>query len=927
MTGMTGLLAQESTSVYHEFTRFHTMTEWWQWMLFLTLTLAVFAVIIYLYIRDTEEVSSGVRIALLVLRVFAFLGILFYFFDLEKRSRKLLVKPSRVIVMVDTSQSMGLRDAQDNTSLGPSRIEQVVQELSQGELLENLRQSHDVALYKFDQGNKPTQIAALPKLSPTTLAGMEDRDPSAMLAKSLKASQILAIIAGVLLAISIFMAVISMLLPSKTGEEQGSYTFLTSVVTLIAAVIVFAVANLRTPEASVLTILNLQEPQLEEQADPDSEDKVDPIDEINWPEALIARGSETRLGESLRFIVNQERGGPIAGIIVLTDGNNNAGIDYIPAAFAAKDAGIQVYPIGLGSDERPTNVRVADLDVPQRVYPGDRFNITSYIQAFGLEGKNVRVELSSRLVPAGATEATDPFEFQMDKRVALSKDGELQVIKFEADPEEEGRYDYKVRVIIDPKDHDEKDDERAARVEVIERRTKVLLLAGGPSREFRFLRNLLYRDDEIETGVLLQTGKPGMSQEADELYFDFPDTEEELFQYDCIIGFDPDWLKLNLEQIELLERWVAEKAGGLIVVAGPVNTPQWTRFGSRQADERIKKLRDLYPAVMYRPRSATFSLGRFGSPQAWPVEFTRDGREAEFLWLEDDAVGSEQAWTTFKGVYGYYAVKEPKPGARIYARFADPSTKIDNELPIYMAGHFYGAGRVFFQASGEMWRVREIDDTYFETYYTKLIRWVSQGRLFRDSTQAVLLVDKERCLLGDHVVIQAILMDLQHRPMDIEEYPGQLIQPDGTPVALTLRKVKDATRPGMYSAQFTATSEGDYRVELKVLANDGEQTLLTKEVRARVPALEIEQPERDDALLSDLADKTDGSYYVGIAGAMGRGTGTVPVANVIDPRPQSVPLPGTPDMNFERTLMAWLMGLICGALCLEWLIRRVCRLA
>jgi hypothetical protein len=53
----------------------------------------------------------------------------------------------------------------------------------------------------------------------------------------------------------------------------------------------------------------------------------------------------------------------------------------------------------------------------------------------------------------------------------------------------------------------------------------------------------------------------------------------------------------------------------------------------------------------------------------------------------------------------------------------------------------------------------------------------------------------------------------------------------------------------------------------------------------------------------------------------------VPVANVIDPRPQSVPLPGTPDMNFERTLMAWLMGLICGALCLEWLIRRVCRLA
>ena len=52
-------------------------------------------------------------------------------------------------------------------------------------------------------------------------------------------------------------------------------------------------------------------------------------------------------------------------------------------------------------------------------------------------------------------------------------------------------------------------------------------------------------------------------------------------------------------------------------------------------------------------------------------------------------------------------MKDPKPGARVYARFGDPDTAIDNDLPIYMAGQFYGSGRVFFMASGEMWRVRE----------------------------------------------------------------------------------------------------------------------------------------------------------------------------------------------------------------------------
>jgi hypothetical protein len=73
-----------------------------------------------------------------------------------------------------------------------------------------------------------------------------------------------------------------------------------------------------------------------------------------------------------------------------------------------------------------------------------------------------------------------------------------------------------------------------ANVEVVERKTRVLLVAGGPSREFRFLRNLLYRDRET---IVWTSGcspaSPGMSQEADELLFDFPAIAEELFEYDC----------------------------------------------------------------------------------------------------------------------------------------------------------------------------------------------------------------------------------------------------------------------------------------------------------------------------------------------------------------------------------------------------------
>jgi hypothetical protein len=623
-------------------------------------------------------------------------------------------------------------------------------------------------------------------------------------------------------------------------------------------------------------------------------------------------------------LINRERGGPLAGIVLVTDGGNNAGSDADAAANVARDAAVPVFAVGLGGDERPANVRIVDLEAPPRVYPGDSFNMTGYVQAYGLAGRSVRVELVS-LAEASAKDESAQETFEEERRVTFGPDGEIVALKFEVSPTQQGRRTYRLRVIPPAEDQDPRDDMRSATVEIVDRKNRVLLFAGGPAREFHFLRNMLYRDRDTTVTAFLQTGQPGMSQEAHELIYEFPSVASELFEYDCIVAFDPDWNELDEEQIQLLERWVAEKAGGLIVVAGPVHTPRWA--SRQQSDAKIDAINGLYPVIFYSRGSATTSLGRFAAETPWPLQFTQDGRDAEFLWLEDDSLLNEQAWSAFEGVYGYYAVKDPKPGARVYSRFSDPNTSMDGELPIYMAGHFYGAGRVFFQASGEMWRLRAIQDGYFEAYYTKLIRWASQGRLLRDSSRGVLLVDKDRCLLGDHISVQAILTDAQHEPLTAPQVTASLVAPDGRRTNLELRKVDDAARAGMYSAQFTAVLEGDYRVELQPPQGAPDE-LLHREVRSRIPALETEQPQRNDALLKDLADKTGGAYYVGFDAALNRGgAGRAPIVNLLEPQDQVTYLSGTPDKQFERVLMTWLMGLICGVLCLEWLIRRLSKLA
>ena len=641
--------------------------------------------------------------------------------------------------------------------------------------------------------------------------------------------------------------------------------------------------------------------------------------ETDWIDELAPRGTSTQLGSAIQHLVNKERGGPIAGIVILTDGRNNAGVQPARAIAAAANAGIPIYPIGVGSAETPRNVQVADIQAPPKVFPSDRFQVKAIIKSFGLAGESLRVTLLS------VDEKEEEAETVEDETtIRLLADGSVTPVEFDVERSEQGKRRYIVRADLIEGELDSRDNQRAALVEIVERQTKVLLIAGGPSREFRFLRNQLYRDKDVLLHVWLQSAKSGADQESDELLLEFPQSREGVFFYDCIIAFDPDWREFTVEQSALLERWVAEQAGGLVVVAGPVNTPEWTR--RPRGDDAIDNVRRLYPVSFYSQGTAQLKLGRFGGDTAFPLGFSREGRAAEYLWLGDSATESQLNWNRFEGVFGYYAVNEPKPGADVLANFADPSTSLNDRLPIYLASHFYGAGRVFFQASSEMWRIRRLDVEFFQQYYVKLIRWVSQGRLLRDSTRGVLLADRERCWMGDQVVIQAILRDPQDNPLMAESVLATLQRPDGTTQEVMLAASQNAVRPGTFAGQFTAGSEGEYRLSLPIPASP-ELEVLSVVVQASIPDLEKEQPERNDALLTELADKTRGRFFVGTKNLPSDESNPFSLAKLIAPQDQETFLTGTMDRFFQRKLMMWLLAVLTITLSTEWTVRRLHKLA
>ncbi len=633
---------------------------------------------------------------------------------------------------------------------------------------------------------------------------------------------------------------------------------------------------------------------------------------INWAAELEPSGTQTRLGDALDDQLYRYRAVPLAGVVVISDGVQNAGTEPSAAITAAREAGVPVYTIGIGSTEPRRNLTVSDLLVPARAFPGDTLNIVGYIQATGYAGRYVDVELLRR----GNEEAAGMGTTIASERVQIGADGEIAPISFEIEPTAPGRFVYQIRAAAPPDDDNPRDNSRESEMDVVDRETRVLLIASGPTREYRFLRDQLHRDRSMKTDVLLQTAQPGMSQDADNILSEFPSTREELYQYDCIIAFDPDWTQLDAAQVELLEKWVADEAGGLIAVPGPIHTAEWVRSVEHA------KLRDLYP-VVFQQRLTLLDDGHFGGEAAFPIEFERAGRDARFLWLANSAEESNLAWASFPGVYGYYAIKGEKPGATVYARVADPEAGMGDKLPVYIAGQFYGSGQVLYIGSGEFWRLRAVDPSYFEVLFTKLIRQVSQGRLLRGSSRGTLLVDRDRYELGETVMLRGRLADERHEPLTLENVTAQIIRPDKS--TATAKLAADPSRPGMYAGQFVVRQEGTYQVALPVLGSDEEP--FSKFIQVRVPDLERVHPERNVALLTSIAKDTGGHYYPRLELAAFGDADNMPLGKAIPSRTEVKLLKGAPDKQFAQTQMTWLLGVIAGALFIEWIIRRLNRLA
>jgi hypothetical protein len=172
-------------------------------------------------------------------------------------------------------------------------------------------------------------------------------------------------------------------------------------------------------------------------------------------------------------------------------------------------------------------------------------------------------------------------------------------------------------------------------------------------------------------------------------------------------------------------------------------------------------------------------------------------------------------------------------------------------------------------------------------------------------------------------VLRARLSDAQHKPLTAESVTLQVLKPGGAaePIKLTA----ETDRPGMYLGQVAVLEEGTY--QLALTPPGGGDELLSKYIQVRVPDLERTHAERNEALLAELARETGGAYYKDFDAVLHGDNDLKPLSQAIESRAEVRLVKGAPDKQFAKAQMHWLLGLIAGSLFLEWIVRRLNRLA
>ena len=553
------------------------------------------------------------------------------------------------------------------------------------------------------------------------------------------------------------------------------------------------------------------------------------IDDIG---ALDFNDGDSDLIAALAFVQASLQGGPLAGLVVISDGALTPDGSLDDTLLSLRSARLPVFSIGLGERAYARDIEISRIKLPDAVLQGSRVMAEVFIKQQGYDDRPVEllVEDDSRILHR---EQISLKPGTQSIRIALATD--------EAGPRQ---LEFHLTTLAD--EAITANNSRAAMLSVDDRKMRVLYYEGEPRFEMKFVRRAVADDDNLGVTGLIRTAdakfyRVGI-ESTEELRNGFPITREELFSYHAIILGSVENSLLSREQQDMIVEFVSERGGGLLMLGG--------RHAFSEGGHRDSVLHDLSPVVMPDLAQPGFSRQVQIQPSAAALVHPA-------LLLDDSREKSIARWLTLPPLTMVNPIRRIKPGATLL--LSSPAKARDDPY-VAMAWQRYGRGKVvaFPVQNSWLWQMHydiELEDQTHELLWRQLLRWLVESvpqRLRLDlSTQTI--------HAGGVVGLRSEVLQTDFNAQLDAEPRAVLTAPDGSEQVLALQP--DPSRPGTYTGELRVADPGDYRVRLEIDAAG--QVTRSAETRLRVTRAgdEYFDSTMNEKLLRRIADQSSGRFF------------------------------------------------------------------
>jgi hypothetical protein len=577
------------------------------------------------------------------------------------------------------------------------------------------------------------------------------------------------------------------------------------------------------------------------------------IDVSAFVEQLTTEGQVTALGSAMTDLRRRHSTGSLAGVLVVSDFDQNSGPSPIAAAARLEKP---VHTLGVGP-ESAIDVGI-DVQAPLVMKKAERATVIVGLRQSGLDGQTVRIRLIARPIEPDGVGAARTLAGDGSRDIVIDErdvilDRPTVTVDLPYTPDVTGRFS--LVATVDPIEGEVVDQNNRFEREVHIRDDflRLFFVEFEPTWEWRFIKEVFYRDKLVGMRgfrTFLRSADPKVRHAGGLFVPTLAPRRSEFFANDVIFLGDMPGTALTTRFADMCKEFVGNFGGGLVIISG-------SRFGPAQLSGT--PLADMLPVIV-DPRAS------HREDREFELELTPDAALVDFMRLGESEEENTRAWKNLGKIPWYQPVARLHPlGTALAVHPSD--TCVDGETPQpLIAIRRYGKGEVVYVAFNETWRFRRrYGELYYRQFWGQMIHRLGLSHALGSQKRFVVRTDRQRYRADDEIIVTVEAYDSNFEPLDEDKLPGRslmahLVAPedmgealdDGDAVAIP------QLREGVFETRMRVVTGGEHRIRVKDPEN-GEWV----EVNVQVADLSPERRSavRNTALEREIAVVSGGRNY------------------------------------------------------------------